>query len=407
MVIPTAGHPIVYAEWHKAPAAPTLLIYGHYDVQPPEPLEEWHSPPFEPVIRGDYLFARGATDDKGQMFAHLKALETCLAEGAGLPANVVCLFEGEEEIGSRNLLRFLAEKGEALRVDLAIVSDTTMPAPDRPVIVYSLRGNLGLELEVTGQRRELHSGLYGGMVRNPVHALCEILAQLHEPDGRVAIPGFYDRVRRLSLRKREQMRRTGPADAELLARAGATRGWGEREYSLYERTTIRPSLNVTGISGGFTGEGMKGVIPARATARIDIRMAPFQNPTEAEEQFRRYIGRLAPPDVSVRISPMSSAGPVEIDPSHPFFRAAEHACRLGFGRRPVYQRSGGTIPVVSALRERLGIPVILLGFGLADARIHAPDENLYLPNFFRGVATSSHFLVELGRVRMPRRGIRP
>lgn len=401
-IISTAGSPLVYAEWRNAPTAPTLLIYGHYDVQSPEPLSQWHSPPFAPVIRGDYLFARGATDDKGQLFAHVKALETWLATTGRLPVNVVCLFEGEEEIGSSNLLRFIAAHGEAMGVDLAVVSDTTMPAPERPAIVHSLRGNLGLELEVTGQPQELHSGLYGGMVHNPVHALCEILARFHDSSGRIAIPGFYDRVRHLSHGEREQMRRSGPADAELLALAGTAQGWGEHGYNLYERTTIRPCLNVTGISGGFQGTGVKGIIPARATAKLDIRLAPSQNPAEVERLFRQFFTRMAPPHLTLLVSTTSSAKPIEMDLSHPCFRAAESACRLGFGHPPVYLRSGGTIPVVAAMRENLGIPVMLLGFGLANARIHAADETLYLPNFFKGIATSAHLLAELGRMKVVR-----
>lgn len=406
-VISTAGHPIVYAEWRKAPCAPTVLIYGHYDVQPPEPLSEWHTPPFEPLVRGKYLFARGATDDKGQLFAHVKALEAWLATTGSLPVNVVCLFEGEEEIGSRNLLRFLAENKEMVRADLAVVSDTTMPAPDRPTVVCSLRGALNLEVEVTGQQGELHSGLFGGMVHNPAQALCGIISRLHDAEGRIAIPGFYAGVKDLSANERQYMRETGPSDAELLGKAGAEWGWGETGFTLYERTTVRPALTVTGITGGYQGEGAKGVIPARALAKIEIRLAPEQDPEETERLLRRHIARLTPPTVKTKIRTLSMARPVTIDPAQPLFRAVENAYLRGFGRKPAYWRSGGSIPVAAALQERGGMPVALMGFGLADANIHAPNESLYLPNFFRGIATSYHLLAELGRFSTRHGGNRP
>jgi acetylornithine deacetylase/succinyl-diaminopimelate desuccinylase-like protein len=397
-VIPNAGHPLVYAEWRKSPGAPTVLIYGHYDVQPPDPLDEWRTPPFEPTVRGDYLFARGATDDKGQLFAHVKALEVWLLKNGRLPVNVVCLFEGEEEIGSGNLLRFMEENRDRLRADLAIVSDTTMPAPDRPTVIHALRGALALELEVTGQRHDLHSGLFGGMVHNPLQALCEIIARLHDPQGHIAIPGLYCRVKSLTSEERRYMRATGPGNAELLRNAGAARSWGENGFTLYERTTARPALTVTGITGGYQEHGAKGVLPARARAKVEIRLAPGQDPLEIERLFRLHISRLTPPTVTTKVRTLSKARPVTIDPAHPLFRAVENAYLRGFGRKPAYGRSGGSIPVVAALQEIGGMPVALMGFGLADARIHAPNESLYLPNFFRGIAASYHLLAGLGRL---------
>jgi len=406
-IIPTAGHPLVYADWRHAPGRPTVLIYGHYDVQPPDPLNEWHTPPFEPVIRGDHLFARGATDDKGQLFAHVKALEGWLETTGRLPVNVVCLFEGEEEIGSKNLLRFIKESKDRFKANLAVVSDTTMPAPDRPTVIYALRGALSLELEVTGQRHDLHSGLFGGMVHNPLQALCEIIAKLHDAEGRISIPGFYTQVISLSDIERQYMRETGPSDAELLRNAGTHKGWGESAYNLYERTTSRPSLTVTGITGGYQGEGAKGVIPARALAKIDIRLAPEQDPEETERLFRRHIAILTPPTVTTKVRPLSMARPVTIDPAQPLFRAVENAYLRGFGKKPAYWRSGGSIPVVAALQEICGMPVALMGFGLADANIHAPNESLYLPNFFNGIATAYHLLAELGRISTRQGGNRP
>lgn len=396
-LIPTKGHPIVISEWRRAPGRPTALIYGHYDVQPPEPLHEWRTPPFEPVVRGDYLFARGATDDKGQLFAHVKALEYLLTVEGRLPVNAVCLFEGEEEAGSAGILRFLSENGNNLHADLAVISDTLMPSPERPTVIYSLRGSMGLELEVTGQRHDLHSGHFGGMVRNPVQALCEIIAGLHDVDGRIAVPGFYSRVKKLGDTERRYMKENGPSDAELLGNAGAEAGWGETGYTLYERTTVRPALTVSGIAGGYQGPGSKGVIPARASAKIDMRLAPRQEPREIESLFRLFITRITPPEVRANVRGCSSVPSVEKNPSHPIYRAVENACLRGFAGKPLFRRSGGTIPVVSALRDKCGIPVALLGFGLADANIHAPNESLYLPNFIRGIATSIHLMHELGR----------
>ncbi|HET6418675.1 MAG TPA: dipeptidase [Geobacteraceae bacterium] len=396
-LIPTKGHPVVFSEWRRASGRPTVLIYGHYDVQPPEPLDEWRTPPFEPVVRGDYLFARGATDDKGQMFAHVKALETLLAVDGRLPVNAVCLFEGEEEAGSTGILRFLAENGDKLHADLAVISDTLMPSPERPTVIYSLRGSIGLELEVTGQRHDLHSGQFGGMVRNPVQALCEIIARLHDAEGRIAVPGFYGRVKKLSDTEKRYMSETGPSDAELLENAGTEAGWGDARYTLYERTTVRPALTVTGIAGGYQGPGSKGEIPARASAKIDIRLAPRQEPLEIECLFRLFITRTTPPEVRAKVSRYSSVSPVEMNPSHPIYRAVVKACLRGFGGKPLFRRSGGSIPVVTALRENCGIPVALLGFGLADANMHGPNESLYLPNFIRGMATSIHLMRELGR----------
>jgi acetylornithine deacetylase/succinyl-diaminopimelate desuccinylase-like protein len=273
-VIPTRRHPIVYADWLDAPGHPTVLLYGHYDVQPPDPLNEWQTPPFEPTIRGNDLFGRGASDDKGQMFVHVKALESYLHTNGRLPINVKCLFEGEEEIGSANLKAFLFQNTSALAADVAVMSDMPMLAPDRPALTYAMRGALSLELEIRGQEVDLHSGNFGGAVHNPLQTLSEIIASLHNRDGRVMIPGFYDHVRRLHEKERAYMTRVGPSDRQILQDARAERGWGEHGYTLYERITIRPALTVNGIVGGYQGPGVKAVIPARATAKINLTF-PF------------------------------------------------------------------------------------------------------------------------------------
>ncbi|QDV36211.1 dipeptidase [Tautonia plasticadhaerens] len=394
-VIATPRNPIVYADWLGAPGRPTVLIYGHYDVQPADPPDAWRTPPFEPTVRGDDLFGRGASDDKGPLFAHVKALESFLRTRGTPPVNIRCLFDGEEEIGSPNLVPWLARHRRALASDLAVISDTRMLGPDRPAMTYSLRGSLGLELEVRGPRRDLHSGAFGGAVHNPLQALCEILARLHHPDGRVAVPGFYDRVRPVGPDERSFMARRGPSDARILRDAGVDRPWGEPGYSLHERTTIRPALTINGLSGGYQGPGGKAVIPASAVAKVGIRLVPDQDPGEISRLVRRHIARLAPPTVRVAVRTLQRARPVHLVHRHPGFQAAAIAYRRGFGTVPVLLRSGGTIPVVDALQSILCTPCILMGFALPDDRMHAPDEKLHLPTFGRAIATCIHFLAEV------------
>jgi acetylornithine deacetylase/succinyl-diaminopimelate desuccinylase-like protein len=372
------------------------LIYGHYDVQPPEPLEEWHSPPFEPVMRAHDLYGRGASDNKGQMFAHVKAVESYLKTTGRLPVNVICLFEGEEEIGSPHLAPFLMAHRHGLAVDCAVVSDTQIPAFDRPAITYALRGALSLEIEVQGPQRELHSGLFGGAIRNPLLVLCEIIAQLHDAHGRVNIPGFYDRVRQWDTGERVYMRQVGPSDAQILRNAGAPKAWGERGYSLYERTTIRPALTVSGIGGGYQGTGVKAAIPTRAVAKLNLRLAPDQDPYEIDHLFREHSAQITPPGVRTCVRTLMSAKPALSDRTHPALGAAARVYHLGFGIPPVFLRSGGTIPVVNLMQDILGIPAVLMGFGLPDDRIHAPNEKFHMPNFFKGIETSIQFLAEVG-----------
>ena len=393
--VPTQGQPIVYAEWCRAPGRPTLLIYGHYDVQPAEPFDEWLSPPFEPIVRGHDLYGRGAADDKGQMFTHVKTLEAFLQTRGELPINVKCVFEGEEETGSTHLPAFLNRHREKLVADVAVLSDMPIPAPQRPAITESMRGALSVELEVCGARGDLHSGLYGGAIHNPLQALSEILARLHDKAGRVAIPGFYDRVRELSPADRAYMKAHGPGDAEILRNAGATQAYGEPGYTLYERTTIRPTLTINGISGGYRGIGPKAVIPSRATAKLNFRLVPDQIPDLVEFQFRRHIERCTPPTVRSFVHKAFAANPAHISRTHPALRAACAAYQFGFGATPIFQRSGGTLPVVAMLKERLGIDTLLMGFALPDDAIHAPNEKFHLPNFFNGIAANIHFMAQM------------
>lgn len=398
-VFATARHPIVYAAWRQAPGRPTVLIYGHYDVQPADPLNAWHTPPFQPVVRNNNLFGRGASDDKGQLFTHVKAIEAYVRTDRRLPVNVTCLFEGEEEIGSPNLKSFLENNRRRMACDVAVISDMRILGPNRPALTYALRGALNLEIEVTGPKQDLHSGTFGGAVHNPIQALCEIIARLHDRNGRIAIPGFYHRVRRWSDEERAFMKRMGYPDARILKNACADRGWGERGFSLYERTTIRPALSVTGFTGGYQGPGNKSVIPTRARATFNFRLVPDQDPRELEQLFRRHLAQLAPPTIRASVRTQMSTHPVYIDRKHPMVGAAATAYRHGFGAAPAYVRSGGTIPVAYVLQKVFGVPVVLMGFALPDDRLHAPNEKFHLPTFFKGIATSIWFLHTVGTMR--------
>jgi acetylornithine deacetylase/succinyl-diaminopimelate desuccinylase-like protein len=397
--VPTRRHPIVFARWRGAPDRPTVLIYGHYDVQPADPLRDWRSPPFEPTLRGDNLFGRGACDNKGQMLIHAKALEAYLQTGRALPVNVTCLFEGEEEIGSPHLLPFVARNRRALAADAVLMSDTVMLAPDRPAITYATRGALYLELVLHGPGHDLHSGNYGGVVLNPLQALSEIIARLHDGTGRIAIPGLYRRVRRWSAAERARMAHFGPSDEAILEDALSERGWGEPGYSLYERLTLRPALTVNGLSGGYQGPGGKGVIPARAAAKLSFRLVADQDPEEIERLVRAQIARLTPPGVRASLRTLARAKPALVDPGHPAVRAAIAACGKGFGTAAALLRSGGTIPVVSTFQELLGAPTVLMGFALPDDNMHAPNEKFHLPIFNDGIASVIWFLAAIGAAR--------
>lgn len=405
-VISTPRHPIVYAAWlHAPPGSPTVLIYGHYDVQPPDPLNEWRTPPFEPTVRGQDLYGRGASDDKGQLFVHVKALESFLRTSGQLPVNVKCLFEGEEEIGSPNLSAFLERNKDALAGDVAVMSDMPILAPNRPAITYAMRGGLSVELEVRGTPHDLHSGIFGGAVHNPLQALCEIIARLHDPKGRITIPSFYDRVREPRSEERSYMARIGPSDPKILQDAHAQHGWGERGYTLYERTSIRPALTVNGITGGYQGPGVKAVIPAAAVAKLNFRLVPDQDPDEIDQLFRQYIESITPSTMHYKVRTFLSARPAVVDRNHPAIRATAFAYHKGFGAAPVFLRSGGTIPVVNLFQTMLGVPTVLMGFALPDDRLHAPNEKFHLPNFFKGINTSIYFLDEMSKMHSAMIGV--
>jgi len=396
-VVATGGHPLVFASWRGAPGRPTLLLYGHYDVQPAEPLAAWRTPPFAATVRGADLFGRGACDDKGQLFAFVAALHAWLTRRRRLPVNVLCLFEGEEEIGSPNLMPFVRRHREALGCDLVAMADSVMGPGERPAIIYGMRGMLGMELELRGPRRDLHSGSFGGIVHDPLQALCELLARLHDERGRIAIPGFYDRVRRVEDGEREALRRAAPTDADMRRTAAVDRDWGEPGWSMYERLALRPALTINGLGGGHAGAGLKGVIPARAFAKLSFRLVPDQDPREIEQRFRRHLATLVPPTVRMRLGTLSMARPATLDPRHPALAAAARACERAFGVPPALLRSGGTIPALHGFHAELGVPVVAFGFAPTDGGLHAPNEKLHLPTFARATAALILWLEALAK----------
>lgn len=401
-IIPTRGHPIVYASWLRAPNRPTLIIYGHYDVLPGEPLRQWKTPPFSPTLKDGNLHGRGAADDKGQLFGHIKAIESYLQTRRALPVNVKCIFEGEEEIGSPHLTGFISRHRRALRADAAVISDTKMLAPDRPAISYAQRGGLRAEIEITGPPHDLHSGTFGGAVHNPLQALSEMIASLHDGEGRVTIPGFYDDVREWGEAERDFMSRNGPSDQQILHDAGVENAWGESGFTPYERTTVRPALTLNGITGGHQGQGSKSIIPARATAKMSFRLVPDQKPDTIAQLFRDHVERITPPTVRSSVRTHSPIEPAMVNRDHPFVRAAAAAYQRGFGFTPVFVRSGGSIPVVNTFKQILGIPTVLMGFGLPDDHIHGPNEKFALQNFYRAIETSIWYMALAGKLKDPR-----
>ncbi len=387
-LIDTAGHPVALGEWRGAgPNRPTLLVYGHYDVQPPEPLELWTSPPFEPTTRGGRIYARGAADDKGQVFLHLKALERILWDGGSLPVNVVVLVEGEEEIASPNLLPFVEEYRERLAADAVLISDSTMFAPGRPSLLYSLRGLAYFELRVRGTRGDLHSGGYGGAVPNAAGELAAILATLHDERRRVAIEGFYDRVRELDDAGRQAVRSLPFDDGAFLEEAGARELRGESGYSTFERLWSRPTCEVNGLLAGYTGEGAKTVLPAEAMAKVSFRLVPDQDPDEVSALFREHVRRVAIPAVEVEVLGLPGGRPWRAEPAGPFFEAARSALSEVFQTEPVLTGDGGSIPIVAELERLLGARAILMGFALPGANMHAPDEWFPEDHLERGIDT--------------------
>jgi acetylornithine deacetylase/succinyl-diaminopimelate desuccinylase-like protein len=384
---PTAGHPIVYAEKIVGADLPTVLVYGHYDVQPPDPLELWESPPFEPVIKDEKIYARGSCDDKGQVYMHLKALEVLNAHG-GVPCNIKFIIEGEEEIGSDNLEIFVRANVDMLSADIVLVSDTTILANDVPSITVGLRGMSYVEVEVVGPNRDLHSGVYGGAVDNPINILCEMIASLKDENGQITIPGFYDKVVELTEEERNDLARAPFDKAEYmddLEIGGMLRG--EKGYSAPERASIRPTLDVNGMWGGYIGEGAKTVLPSKASAKISMRLVPNQESEEITRMFQEHFEKIAPASVKVTVNPHHGGEAAVVSTTSAGYQAAAQAMEETFGKKPIPTRSGGSIPIVAMFQEVLGLETVLMGFGLDSDAIHSPNEHYGIFNYLKGIET--------------------
>ena len=400
-VMATAGHPVVYADWLHAEGAPTALIYGHYDVQPPEPLDLWVTGPFDPTVRNGELYARGAVDDKGQVLMHLKALEAHLKTQGTLPVNVKLLIEGEEEIGSPNLNPFILKHQDLLKADVVVISDTAMLAKGAPAITHGLRGLVYFQIDVEGTKSDLHSGTFGGAVINPAFALAQILSRLKDAHSRISVPGFYDDVRKLPAEERRALARLPFREKQLQKEIGAPALFGEKGFTTLERLGARPTLEVNGLYSGFIGEGAKTVLPGRAMAKVSMRLVPNQDPAKIARLFVQHVKRIAPKTVRLRVTEISGRGMPWLAPTdHPAVQAMVQAIRKGFGKQPVFIRTGGTIAVVATFTRLLKAPVLLMGIGLPDENAHAPNEKLDLGNLHHGMLSAAHLWNELAEVKL-------
>jgi acetylornithine deacetylase/succinyl-diaminopimelate desuccinylase-like protein len=395
------GHPLVYADWLHAPGTPTALLYGHYDVQPPDPVDEWKSPPFEPEERNGNLYARGAVDDKGQMYMHIKALESLLASSGKLPLNVRVLLEGEEEVGGEGIAAYVATQPADLKADFALISDTELFAPGLPTLCVGLRGMIYTEIEVRGAKTDLHSGMYGGAAPNPFVALAQIIARLKDESGRILISGIYDKIIPPSSEELAAWKSL-PFDEEHYreTEVGSKTLTGESGYSVLERTWARPTLDVHGMPGGFTGVGAKTVIPAKAVAKVSLRLVPDMTPAETFKLLSDYVQSIVPPGVDVQVRLIHSGDPCLIPVDNPYVRAATEALREIWGKETVFIRSGGSIPIVGDLARHLHLPSVMMGFGLPDDNLHAPNEKFHIANFYLGIESIIRFL-ELASTATP------
>jgi acetylornithine deacetylase/succinyl-diaminopimelate desuccinylase-like protein len=395
----TPGHPVVYGEWLGAPGAPTILFYGHYDVQPVDPLHLWTSPPFEATIRDGEIYARGSADDKGQVFMHFKAVEAHLKQHGTLPVNMKFLIEGEEEVGSANLDNFIQSHKELLKADVVVISDSPMFDRGIPSICYGLRGLTYFQIDLRGSKSDLHSGSFGGAVANPAMVLAQVLAQMKDKSGRIKIDGFYDDVVPLREEERAEWQKLPFNEKKYRQELGAPKLFGETGYSTLERVWARPTFEVNGLLSGFTGEGAKTVLPAVAMAKVSMRLVPNQDPNKIGDLFEAYVQKVTPKTVELKITRMHGGKPWMTAFDNPFVQAAGRAIEQGFGQRPVFNREGGSIPVVSTFQEELGLPCVLFGIGLPDENAHAPDEKLDLGNFHNGVIASAYLYREIGQLK--------
>jgi acetylornithine deacetylase/succinyl-diaminopimelate desuccinylase-like protein len=397
-IVPTKMHPLVYGESLHAPGKPTILFYGHYDVQPAEPLELWTSPAFEPAVRNGNLFGRGTADDKGQVHIHMKALEALLQTEGKLPINIKVIIEGEEEVGSVSLWDFVNRNRERLKADALVVSDTSMLAKGVPSITYGLRGLAYYQIEITGPAQDLHSGVFGGAVPNPITILSETIAKLHDKNFRVAVPGFYDKVATLSRQERKALNSLPWKEKEFRKTVGAPALCGEKGYSIVEQLWTRPTLELNGIWGGYTGEGAKTVIPSKAYAKLSTRLVPNQDPAKIAKQVERQIRKLLPKSVTCKFEVLSAGKPWVAPYSHPIFQKAIKALEAGFGKKAVFIREGGSIPFVTQMHDTFKVPCVLMGFGLPDENAHAPDEHIALENYFGGIKAVALFYDHLAKL---------
>ncbi len=395
----TGGHPLVYADWLHAEGKPTVLVYGHYDVQPVDPLHLWESPPFEPQVRDNKLYARGASDDKGQTFMHIKAAEALLQLNGELPVNMKFIIEGEEEIGSPSLPAYVEKNKEALEADLIVISDTGMQGPGRPAVCYGLRGLAGIQIDVKGPKGDLHSGLYGGAVQNPLHAIVEILESFRDKEGVIQVEGFYDDVLPVSDKERAEFASLEFDLENEKKELGITEDFGEKEYSFVERTWIRPTLEINGITGGFSGEGIKTVLPAEASSKITCRLVPNQDPDDIVAKLKAHVESHKPAGVSVAISEFDKGKPFLTPFDHPAIQAAGRSYEKIYGVPTAFTRMGGSIPIVAAFDEILERPVVLMGFGLASENFHAPNEHFHLENFDKGLRVICDYLFEASALK--------
>jgi succinyl-diaminopimelate desuccinylase len=398
-ILPTGGHPLVYAESPAVEGAPTVLVYGHYDVQPPDPLELWTTPPFEPTRRGDNLYARGATDDKGQVFTHIKSAQAWIDVHGRLPVQLKYVIEGEEEVGSKNLEKFIADNAERLACDCVVVSDSAKFSRDIPAITCALRGIAYYELRLVGPNRDLHSGTFGGSVTNPVNTLTRIMAAMIDDHGRVQVPGFYDDVVSLTDRERKEMASLPFDKAEYFAELGVSGAIGEEGYTILERRSARPSFDICGIGGGYQGDGSKTVLPSKAWCKFSFRLVPRQMPEKITEALERWLPTVTPPGVKVELIDCHGSPGLTVPLDSPYMSAAATAIEQAFGRAPVYVREGGSIPIVATFHEVLGADALLLGWGQNDDNCHSPNEKFSVTDFHRGIKASAHLWEELSKIR--------
>lgn len=391
----TDGHPVVYGDWLHAEGKPTILIYGHYDVQPVDPLELWESPPFEPEIRDNKLFARGASDDKGQVFMHIKAVEALMKQSGKLPVNVKFLIEGEEEVGSPSLEKYIRDNQEKLAADIIVISDTGMQGPGQPAVCYGLRGLCGIQIDVKGAKGDLHSGLYGGGVQNPLHAIAELLASFRDKEGTIAVEGFYDNVRELTDEERDAYKALGFNEKALKEEIDVPELFGEQGFSYLEQTWARPTLEINGLFGGFSGEGIKTVLPSEAGAKITCRLVPDQDPDEIVEKLKAHIEEHKPAGVTVTVTEFDKGKPFITPFDHPAIQAAGRSYEKVYNVPTAYTRGGGSIPIVAAFDEILQLPVVLMGFGLSTENFHAPNEHFHLENFDQGLRVIGDYYYEI------------